>query len=57
LDIGYLGDISVYKVRTDTGLVMKAALANMTRLIERPITWDGRVWLSWAPEAGVVLTR
>jgi putrescine transport system ATP-binding protein len=56
-DIGYLGDLSVYKVRLDGGFVMKAAVANMTRLIERPIGWDDRVWLSWAPEAAVVLTR
>jgi putrescine transport system ATP-binding protein len=56
-DIGYLGDMSVYQMKTDAGLVMKASAANMTRLIERPITWDDRVWLSWAPDAGVVLTR
>ena len=56
-DIGYLGDVSVYKVRLDNGFVMKAAAANMTRLIERPFGWDDRVWLSWAPDAGVVLTR
>ena len=55
--IGYLGDLSVYKVRLDDGFVMKAATANVTRLIERPIGWGDRVWLSWAPEAGVVLTR
>jgi putrescine transport system ATP-binding protein len=55
--IGYLGDVSIYQVRLDGGLVIKAALANMTRLIERPIGWDDRVWLSWAPEAAVVLTR
>ena len=34
-----------------------AAAANKTRLIERPIGWDDRVWLSWSPDAGVVLTR
>jgi putrescine transport system ATP-binding protein len=56
-NIGYLGDLSIYEVRLDTGFVMKATLANMTRLIERPIGWDDRVWLSWAPEAAVVLTR
>jgi putrescine transport system ATP-binding protein len=56
-DIGYLGDMSVYQVKTDGGLVMKASVANMTPLVERPITWDDRVWLSFAPEAGVVLTR
>ena len=57
MDIGYLGDLSIYKVRLDDGFVIKAAAANMTRLIERPIGWDDRVWLSWSPDAGVVLTR
>ena len=36
---------------------MKAAVANVTRLIDRPIDRDDRVWLTWAPEAGVVLTQ
>ena len=52
-----IGDLSIYKVRLDDGFVIKAAAANMTRLIERPIGWDDRVWLSWSPDAGVVLTR
>jgi putrescine transport system ATP-binding protein len=56
-DIGYLGDVSIYKVRLDNGFVMKATAANMTRLIERPFGWEERVWLSWAPDAGVVLAR
>jgi putrescine transport system ATP-binding protein len=56
-DIGYLGDVSIYKVRLDNGSVMKAAAANMTRLIERPFGRDEPVWLSWAPDAGVVLAR
>jgi putrescine transport system ATP-binding protein len=56
-DIGYLGDLSTYKVRLDSGFVMKAAAANMTRIIERTIGFEDQVWLSWAPEAGVVLTR
>ena len=54
--IGYLGDLSIYKVRLDSGLLMKAALANMTRLIERPIGWDDRVWLHWPADAALVLT-
>jgi putrescine transport system ATP-binding protein len=56
-DIGYLGDLSIYKVRLDSGTIMKTAVANVTRLAERPIAWDERVWLSWAPEAAMVLTR
>ena len=56
-DIGYLGDLSTYKVQLDNGFVMHVAEANMARLIERPIRWNDQVWLSWAPDAGVVLTR
>jgi putrescine transport system ATP-binding protein len=56
-EIAYLGDLSVYKVRLETGFEIKAAAANMTRLIERPINWDERVWLSWPSDAGIVLTR
>ena len=56
-DIGYLGDMSIYRVRLDCGLDMKAAVANQTRLTERPIGWEDRVSLSWPPEAAVVLTR
>jgi len=56
-DIAYLGDLSVYKVALDNGLVMQAATANLTRLIERPISWDDRVWLTFDADAGIVLTR
>ena len=56
-NIAYLGDLSVYKVRLDSGLVLKATVANVTRLVDRPIDWDDRVWLTWAPDAAMVLTR
>ena len=56
-DIGYLGDLSLYRIRLDTGVEIKAALANVTRLTERPINWGDRVRLAWAADAGVVLTR
>jgi putrescine transport system ATP-binding protein len=55
-EIAYLGNVSIYKVRLDNGFVMKAQLPNLTRMIERPIGTNDRVWLSWAPDAGVVLT-
>jgi len=56
-DIAYLGDISLYRVTLDDGAVMTASLANASRLVDRSIGWDDKVWLSWPPEAGVVLTR
>jgi putrescine transport system ATP-binding protein len=55
-DIGYLGDVSIYHVRLETGAIVKATVANRTRLVERPITWDDEVWLSWSRDSGVVLT-
>jgi putrescine transport system ATP-binding protein len=57
LDIGYLGDMTTYNVRLDTGKLVRASRLNAVRAVERPITWDDRVWLSWAPDAGVVLTQ
>jgi putrescine transport system ATP-binding protein len=56
-DIGYLGDKSVYKIRLADGSEMKASVANVTRIVERPISWDDEVLLSWSPSAAVLLTR
>jgi putrescine transport system ATP-binding protein len=56
-DIGYLGDLSVYRVRLDSGHIIKATVTNQTRLVQRPITWEDKVWLSWVRDGGVVLTR
>jgi len=56
-DIAYLGDLSVYNVALDNGFVMHAAAANLTRLIERSISWDDRVWLTWDASAGIVLAQ
>jgi putrescine transport system ATP-binding protein len=56
-DIGYLGNISMYKIRLDDGSMIKVEVANMTRFVERPIGWNRRVWLSFPSEAGIVLTR
>jgi putrescine transport system ATP-binding protein len=55
-DIGYLGTLSIYKVRLDDGLVLKAAAMNESRQAARTIHANDRVWLSWTPEAGVLLT-
>jgi putrescine transport system ATP-binding protein len=57
LDIGYLGDFSVFIVRLDDGRMFRAAQANVSRLVDRPITYGDMVWLSWPADAGLVLTR
>jgi putrescine transport system ATP-binding protein len=54
-DIGYLGSLSVYHVRLASGAKVKVTAANRSRLVERPITWEDRVWLFWPPSASVIL--
>lgn len=56
-DIGYLGDWTNYRVNLDTGQQLRVAMPNVTRFNDRPITWEDRVALSFAPQAGVLLTR
>jgi putrescine transport system ATP-binding protein len=54
-DIAYLGDVSVYHIRLESGHVLRATAANRRRLVERPISWEEQVWLSWDADAAVVL--
>jgi putrescine transport system ATP-binding protein len=57
VDIGYLGDVSVYKLRIRDGSAVKAVIANSGGQSERAIGFDEQVWLSWPAEAAIVLTR
>jgi putrescine transport system ATP-binding protein len=55
-EIGYRGDMSVYKVRLADRSITKVALANINAVGKAPFAVHDLVWLSWPPEAGVVLT-
>lgn len=57
VDVGYLGSISHYHVELGNGQRVKALRTNSSRLVDRPISWEDKVWLEWPPETGIVLTR
>jgi putrescine transport system ATP-binding protein len=57
LEVGYLGGLSIYKIKLDNGQWMKVAIGNRGRPAERPLVVQDRVWLSFAPESAVVLMR
>jgi putrescine transport system ATP-binding protein len=57
VEIGYLGDTSLYRLRIRDGSQVKAVIANVGRLAEPAAALDQQVWLSWPPEAAIVLTR
>jgi putrescine transport system ATP-binding protein len=54
--VGYLGGMSIYKVRLDDGVVVKAAVVNAARAGGWAFSAGDEVWLSWPLEAAVVLT-
>ncbi len=55
-EIGYRGDVSIYKIRLADRSLMKAALANVSPRDTARFAVDDLVWLSWQPDAGVLLT-
>jgi len=56
VEIGYLGDLSIYKLQTDAGVPVRGAIANTGRP-ELALGWNDKVWLSFPPDAAIVLTR
>ena len=56
-DLAYLGDMTVYHVKLSDGQVVKASALNSSRATDDPLTWNDRAWISFQPDAGVVLTR
>jgi putrescine transport system ATP-binding protein len=57
VDIGYLGELTIYKLRLADGAVVTAVIANTGHAGERPVDWDERAWMSFSPEAAIVLTK
>jgi len=56
-DVSYLGGMSLYKLRAGDGSVIKVATTNAARRIEDGIGLGQQAWLSFSPDAGIVLTR
>ncbi len=55
-DIAYLGDLSIYLVKLETGKVVRVTQPNTSRHAEA-ITWEQQVYLSWDASSPVVVTR
>jgi len=56
VEIGYLGDMSIYHVELDSGMVVQASQLNLHQDPEQQITWEDRVHLTWHPSNAVMLT-
>jgi putrescine transport system ATP-binding protein len=56
-EVGYMGSLSIYRVRLATGKMISATQANTSRQDIDAITWDEEVWVSWGDTSGVVLAQ
>jgi putrescine transport system ATP-binding protein len=55
LDIGYLGTVSVYRVRLDGGQIITVTVPNRSRLVDEPVYWNERVRLRIPEDAAITL--
>jgi putrescine transport system ATP-binding protein len=56
-DIAYLGDVTLFNVKLPTGEIVRATTINAARGIDQPLAWDDEVWVTFASDAGIVLTQ
>jgi putrescine transport system ATP-binding protein len=54
-DIGYLGDMTAFHVKLDSGQVVHASFMNAKREVDDPLSYGDEVWVSFDPSAGVLL--
>ncbi|HEX4408096.1 MAG TPA: ABC transporter ATP-binding protein [Xanthobacteraceae bacterium] len=55
-DIGYLGDLSIYRLRTKNGIALQATMANIARTASAA-NWSETVSVIIPPDAAIVLTE
>jgi len=54
-DFGYFGNLSLYRIRLETGKIVQVSAQNRRRSTERFLEWDDQVFISWRPRSAVVL--
>jgi len=56
-EIAYVGDMSVYLVRLDSGGTLRITQANAYRHADERLAREERIWVSWHPSSVVVVTQ
>ena len=56
-DIAYRGSALIYRVCTASGAELKVSVANQPQAERLALSKNDAVWLTWAPDAGVILER
>ncbi|MDX2210469.1 MAG: ABC transporter ATP-binding protein [Sphingopyxis sp.] len=53
--MSYLGDITLFEVKLDSGAMIRASRPNLSRHDQEDFTWDDRVSMHWRADSPVVL--
>ncbi|WP_368412999.1 ABC transporter ATP-binding protein [Dongia sp.] len=53
--IAYMGNMSVYLIKLDSGKEVKVTMSNQRRAAEHAIDWDDRVYVTWHANSPVAL--
>jgi len=56
-ELGYLGNRSTYRIKTETGKLVTVFAQNDRRTSEWSIDWSDEVYLSWSADGAVVLNQ
>lgn len=57
-EIAYMGDVSIYLVKIDSGKIVRITMPNTERLADdERILWEETVYLTWHASSPVVLTQ
>jgi putrescine transport system ATP-binding protein len=56
-EIAYMGDVSVYLVKIDSGRMLRVSRPNIVRQSDDRLSWEETVYLSWHPSSPIVLTQ
>ena len=54
-DLGYFGNLSVYRVELPTGRILQVSAQNRVRTARKTVEWDDEVFVSWDSRSAIVL--
>ena len=57
LDLGYFGNLSIYRVQLPTGAMLQVSAQNRRRTAHRTVEWDDEVYVSWDIASAIVLDQ
>ncbi len=54
-DLGYYGNLSLYRVRLQSGKILQVSGQNRMRTARKTVEWDDEVWVSWQEPSAILL--